>query len=178
LKNIRGPLVTGENEKGFTLMELIVVCVLIGIMLTLTIPTMRDAVFTDPLRVTSRRVIGLVGGVRELSARTQKPHLLYISQLENRIWFKEDTSREEEENEEADLKKDLLFPEGVSLTEVWIGGGGSVFEEQLAVWISPQGYMNRMMIQLQDDDGESLTIQFHTFLETASILEEFSPPAN
>ena len=83
-----------RDEKGFTLIELIVVTFLIGIMLSISIPSLRNTFFTDPLKASTRKIIGLVTGVRELAARSQQPYLLHISQMENRIWYEKEVDGE------------------------------------------------------------------------------------
>jgi len=168
-----------RGESGFTLMELLVVCVLIAVMLTFAVPTLRDTVFSDPLKNSSRKTIGFIGGVREFSARHRQAHLLYVSPTENKIWFTVDDVDQvdvQEDQPENKVNKELLIPEGVSIAEVWVGGEGSVLEEQIAIWISPQGYMNQTKIQLRDDNGQSLTVTFHTFLDSPSLSDDFLIP--
>ena len=67
------------NDHGFSLFELLVVCALIGIMVALSVPSLREALFSDPLKTTARKTMGLVNGVRELALRTQQPYFLHIS---------------------------------------------------------------------------------------------------
>lgn len=163
-----------QDDDGFTLVELIIVCVLIGLMLSITIPTMRSSFFSDPLKTSSRKAVGFVAGVRELAVRQQQPFLLHISESENRLWYEEDNEPEDEgdNNEEKELK----FPDDVSIKQVWIGGDGSSVEDKTVVWVSQQGYMNPTMIRLSGDDGEDLTLMFRPFIDTPIISEDFEVP--
>ncbi|SDO74387.1 pilus assembly FimT family protein [Desulforhopalus singaporensis] len=172
------PLVGDDDnmwrEKGFTLMELVVVCAIIGIMLSIVVPAMRGFVFGDPLKTSSRKLIGYVAEARSRSIRLQKPYILYISQLENRLSY-EPAAREETDAETGETAREFKLPDSVSISEIWVEGESGV-EGKLGVWINEQGYMNQTMIQLQDDAGESVTLHFHTFLDTVSITDDFTVP--
>lgn len=174
------------REGGFTLMELIVVCMLIGLMLTLTVPTMRDAFIDDPLASSARKVMGYVTGLRGVAVRTQQSILVHISEQENRIWYRKDISphtagKEGDvglDDELVTSAKDLKLHEDVTINSVWIGGDGSVVEEQMVIWISKQGYMNHSMIQLKDNSGAELTVEFQTFIDSPSITDRFEIPSS
>lgn len=162
----------GDNERGFTLIELIVVTFLIGIMLSISIPTLRNTLFTDPLKSTTRKIIGLVMGVKELAVRTQQPYLLHISQLENRIWYEKDLVGEENKDTDTLEKRELMFPESVKITGLWMAGDDTPAEGNSVVWISKQGYLNDTIIRIEDDDGNHLNLQFFPFLDPALVPEK------
>lgn len=161
-------------------MELIIVCILIGLMMAVAAPTMRNALFSDPLKASARNIIGKVTGVRELAVRYQQPYLLHISQSESRIWYEKDgVPADSEEEEEKKLEsRQVQLPEEIEINEIWIGGDGSSVEGKTVVWISKQGYMNPTKIQLQDDDGNELTVEFHPFIDSATISDRFDVPMN
>ncbi len=156
------------DESGFTLIELIVVCTLIGIMLSISIPSLRSTFFTDPLKTTTRKVIGLVGGVRELAVRYQHPYLLHISQAENRIWFEKDV----EEDIEKSRERELIFPETIKISRVRMSGEEDLSEDSTVIWITKQGYLNHTIIQLEDDKGNTLEVQFYPFLDSADVSDK------
>lgn len=158
-----------RNEKGFTLLELIVVCTLIGILLSLSVPSLRMTFFSDPLKSTARNMIGLVNGVRELAVRQQQPFLLHISPGERRIWYEmEDRSKVDEA--ENRRKEQILLPESVNISGLWMGNVESS-EEQSAIWISKQGYVQQTRVRLEDDDGKHLVVQFFPFLDAVTVTE-------
>jgi prepilin-type N-terminal cleavage/methylation domain-containing protein len=165
----------GGEEKGFTLLELIVVTALIGTMLAISVPSLRNALFTDPLKATTRKIIGLVTGVRELAVRSQQPYLVHISQLENRIWYEKDVGKGEIQANDTPQQGELLFPESVRITGVWVGADVELSDGHLVVWISKQGYLVDTIIRLEDDDGNHLNVQFYPFLEPAIVSDEVAP---
>lgn len=163
-----------KGERGFTLLELIVVCTLIGIMLSFSIPSLRTALFTDPLKSTARNLIGLTNGVRQLAVRQQQPYLLHIDEGEKRIWFEKETGTTTGKVEKADenhREKQLRLPETVRITGVWLAEDKQA-QDQTALWISKQGYMERTRVGLEDDEGNRLVVQFFPFLDAATVAED------
>ena len=164
---------------GFTLIELIVVCAIIGALLTLAVPSLRNTLISNPLKASTRQIIGFVSGLREKAERHGTPFLLHIDTLENKLWYQEDSGEEEKE---ALKEKDqtpgvsVILPETVQIGEVWTGGEAPVSEAEVVIWISPKGLMNPTMIQLQDDNGDELTVRFFPFLETPAISDTFTIP--
>jgi prepilin-type N-terminal cleavage/methylation domain-containing protein len=165
----------GGEERGFTLIELIVVTTLIGIMLSLTIPTLRTTFFTDPLKTTTRKLIGLVTGVRELAVRSQQPYLLHISWLENRIWYEPESWGNGREETGTEKKGELVFPQSVKISGIFLENDEGSPQDQIVVWVSKQGYMIDTLLRIEDEDGEHLNVQFYPFLEPALVADENTP---
>lgn len=171
-----------SDERGFTLLELIVVTALMGIMLSLSIPSMRDSFFTDPLKSAARNMMGLVSGVRAQAVRSRQPYLLHISQADNRIWCEMDQpegseSQKEAEALESDIPatKDLVFPESVHVAGVWLENDEDPALDDMVAWISEKGYMTETIIQLEDDEGNHLNVQFYPFIGPAIVGDSAVP---
>ena len=154
---------------------MIVVIFLIGIMLSLSIPSLRNTFFTDPLKATTRKIIGLVAGVRDLAIRSQQPYLLHFSRLENRIWYEKEVVGEDKKDQENQPTNQLLLPESVRITGLWMAGDEGSMEDNTVVWISKQGYLNDTVIRIEDNDGNHLNIQFYPFLDPALVADERVP---
>lgn len=182
------------GQRGFTLLELIVVCALIGTMLSLSIPSLRMAFFADPLKSSARKVIGLVNGVRELAVRHQRPYLLHIDEIEKRIWFEMDRDidsqgNKTQANNKQPLKKkamdnllsdsqekktlrerEIRLPETVKIAGVMMAEEDSS-QEQTVIWVTKQGYMKQTLVRLEDDGGKGINIRFFPFLDGVAITE-------
>lgn len=164
-----------RKEKGFTLLELIVVTALIGTMLAISIPSMRNAFFTDPLKSTTRKIIGLVTGIRELAVRSQQPYLVHVSQLENRIWYEKDVEKGGKKESATGQDGELVLPESVRITGAWAESDVDLSQGHLVIWISKQGYLIETIIRIEDDDGNHLNVQFYPFLDPAIVSDEVVP---
>ena len=166
--SITGKLNSGGDQKGFTLVELLVVCALISIMLSFGVASLKSSFFTDPLKSSARKIVGLVGGVRELAVRSQQPYFIHLSRLENRLWYERDGSGEEEDKEE---KRQLRLPEGISIREVQLALAEVSLIEPVSLWITKQGYMQETRIQLEDGKGKHISLQFFPFIDTVQVSE-------
>lgn len=182
------------GQRGFTLLELIVVCALIGTMLSLSIPSLRMAFFADPLKSSARKVIGLANGMRELAVRHQRPYLLHIDEIEKRIWFEMDgdidgQGNKTQSNSNQPLKKkatqnllsdsqdkkvlrerEIQLPETVKIAGVMVAGEDSS-QEKTVIWVTKQGYMKQTLVRLEDDGGKGINIRFFPFLDGVAITE-------
>lgn len=172
----RPPKITGSvpccSEQGFTLLEMIMVCVVIGLMLSLSVPSMRSSFFTDPLKSTSRKVIGMVSSVREIAVREQQTYLLHISEGENRIWYEGEFNVQNPLDGSKSGIHELVFPDSVKIAGMKVGGESSQVQDHVEIWISKKGYMHHTVIRLEDDDGEEITLQFFPFLDSVEISDQ------
>lgn len=157
---------------GFTLLELIVVCALIGIMLSLSVPSFRTTVFSDSLKATARHAISMVREARESAARQQKPYLLYINHIENSMWLKtEDVPAADTDEDESSPDK-FTLPEDVRIAGLWVAGEQKSTLEETVIWVSPDGYLAKTIISFEDEDGRTLAVEFQTFLEDAILHDQ------
>ena len=168
-----------NDARGFTLLELVVVSALIGIMLSISVPTLRSAFFTNPLKSTARQVVGIINEVRQTAVRNQEPYHIHLSQIENRIWYekvKEEEGDEDIEDElDAPQKQELIFPESVTLSRVWLQSSGVSSEAETTLWISKKGYMEQAAIGLSDEFDDSLAVQLNPFTDPIAVSEDFPP---
>jgi hypothetical protein len=142
-------------------------------MLSLSIPSLRTTFFTDPLKTTARKIIGLVNGVRELAVREQQPYLLHVSQPEKRVWYEREDKKESKKDLKEDThrqKQELRFPETINIRAVRMDENDSA-QEQNTIWITKQGYMQQTLIQIENDSGKNLKIQFFPFIDAAVIAD-------
>jgi prepilin-type N-terminal cleavage/methylation domain-containing protein len=164
------------EPQGFTLIELIVVTALIGILLAISVPSLRNTVFTDPLKSTTRKMIGLVTGVRELAVRSQQSYLLHISQLENRIWYEAEIVDKVKKENDPLKGGELLLPESVRISGVWTEGDDDSSDGQIDIWINKQGFLSDTIIRIEDSDRNHLNVQFYPFLKPAIVPDQVVPP--
>ncbi len=163
---------SGRGRSGFTLLELIIVCVLIGMLLVVSVPTMRNSLMDDPIRLAGRKLIGYVSGVREKAVREQQPYLLYFDLDENRLWSLPE-SDEKNGIKEAPDTGILQMPEDVNLRDLWSKSAGTTSRGIPELWISRQGYLDQSVIHLEDDDGEALSLLILPYIPAIEVHEGY-----
>jgi type II secretory pathway pseudopilin PulG len=163
----RLPSVGGQG--GFTLMELLVVCILSLMFLSLGIPSFRNAIYVDQLDSTARKIIGTIKELRTMAASQQKPYLLHIDFDEHRIWYEIDETK----NPLADEPKTgFSLSEDVKIDDVQTRTQGKQNSGRVTLWITSKGYMDQTALHLRRDQ-ELLTLLFSPFSSEARIYEDY-----
>lgn len=164
------PRKTSVSAKGYTLIELIVVLVLLGLMLGLTVPKFRQAVMSDSLDATSLRIIGLVGNLRERAISDQVSYVLHIDLRGKKIWAFAGTASEEEQ--ETARERAYQLPDDVKIADIWSWSSGKLYDEA-KIHFNKKGYIEQAMIHLQSLDGRQLSLELTPFLGSIKIHDGY-----
>ena len=159
------------DKKGYTLIELIVVLVLVGMMLTLAAPRLRHALLTDHLKSTARKLVGIINNLRNETVREQKAYTLHFDLNSNRFWT-DDPSMTEEELTLA-REEGTTLPSDVRIRDVWIKGEGKIVEGEAGITFTRKGYTQSSAIHLRSDDGREFTLELRPFSGKVKILESY-----
>lgn len=146
-----GPRTTYQaHRNGFTLLELIVVILLLGIMLVFTVPRFHETLFLDKTKTGSRWIIGKIRALKEAAIRNQKQYTLHIDLDTERFW-ETDASMSAEALENAALNADSL-PSGLKIADIEYPIGGKIHAGQTHITFYKNGYSDKALIHLQDGE--------------------------
>jgi prepilin-type N-terminal cleavage/methylation domain-containing protein len=160
-----------NSANGYTLIELVVVVALIGLFLGLAIPRLHYALVTDDLKATTRRIVGLVGEVRNEAIREQRVYLVHLDLESNRLWI--EYAGMGEEARALAQEQALVFPRGVRVLDVWRRGKGKQAQGEIILHFSKKGYVEQTLIHLGADDGRAFTVTLSPFLGTVKIYSRY-----
>ncbi len=160
-----------RESSGFTLMELVVVCMLIAFFLSLSIPTLRNSLVTDQLESTARKIIGMVKELRNQAVRDNKAYFLHIELDEKRIWYEADAATTTLERKKEE--KGIEFPEDITLEDVTTHSQGAKATGTVTIWISKRGYMDQTAMHLSEGGDNRLTLFFSPFSGAAKVYDGF-----
>jgi len=167
---LKFPEKTSIHVKGYTLIELIVVIVLLGLMLGITVPKFRQAILSDSLDATSLRIIGLVEDLRERAISNQVSYILHFDMREKKLWSFAGTASEEEQ--EAAKERAYELPPDVEIVDIWSWSGGKLYDEA-TIHFSRKGYVEQSMLHLQSQDGRQLSLELTPFLGSIKIHDGY-----
>jgi prepilin-type N-terminal cleavage/methylation domain-containing protein len=156
---------------GYSLIELMVVLILVGLMITIAVPRFRYALLTDNLKGTTRRLVATMTNLRNEAVREQRTYLFYLDLDSNRFWS-EWTGMTDEARRLA-RKGAFGFPEDVEILDVWFSGKGKQTASEAVIRFNKKGYVQESVIHLGSRDGRKLTLVFSPFQERARVLDEY-----
>ena len=168
------------HQAGFSLLELIVVCALIGIMLTVAAPVLRDGLYSDPLKSSTRKLINLINLAREQATDEQKYCRLSYDSGEQQFFFQllPGTQVDVVELEEMDIQQSFTLPESVHLHSFSKNGTTETGSDTLQIWFNPRGYNEQAAIHLENDDDDVMSIHIEPFVTEVRIFDAYTPFVN
>lgn len=165
-----------KNPPGFTLLELIIVCLLITVSLAFSVPRLRQTLVIDQLAASSRKVIALIKEVRQLAAQEQQPYLISFDLDRNKIAYQQDVSESKGEKEPGSPQPTIELPPSVRFQDILIGGAGKKSSGEVTLWINKQGYMEQTTLHLADEQDNIISLVLSPFLSTIKVYDTYINP--
>jgi prepilin-type N-terminal cleavage/methylation domain-containing protein len=158
------------TNRGYTLIELSVVVLLIGMMLLIAVPRVRDAVLDDDLKAVARRLISSARELRYQSVREQTDYILHIDLANPAFWvYPADTTPEKR----LELRKTAFrFPEGVRIADVRQSDDVKKAEGEVLVHFYRRGYVEPTVVHLAKEE-RAFTLVFNPFLQAMTVYEKY-----
>jgi len=166
-------------EHGFTLLELLIVAILISIMLAVSVPAFRNSLFTDPLKLSARQVIGTIREARQRAVSTEKGCELKVDIDANSLSLACPQPPEKEDQEkkpEPEITRILSLPSQVTITSVFDGAQEEHSTGIVSLWINNRGLMEPAIINLSDG-SEEIGLAQSPFISAIRMADQPLEPA-
>jgi prepilin-type N-terminal cleavage/methylation domain-containing protein len=160
-----------QDTRGYTLIELTVVIILIGLLMTLVVPRFQYSLLTDDLKATTRRMVGTIREARNDAIREQKIHYLHFDLESHRFWV-DSFGMTEEERTMARANATAL-PPSIRIQDVWKRGVGKKMAGEVLIRCNKNGYLQQSAIHLGSRDGRQFTLVLRPFLGKVKVLEDY-----
>jgi general secretion pathway protein H len=159
-----------RREAGYTLIELAVVMLLIGLMLFLAAPRVRDALIDDTLKSTARHLIGMANALRYEAVREQVDYVLHLDLNNNAAWTYSADMTPEKRSEQR--KNAFKFPPDVKIADIYrIGQEKQVHGEATIVFFK-RSYVQPTVVHLAKGD-RAFTMVFQPFLSAVEHYNQY-----
>ncbi|MBN1625096.1 MAG: prepilin-type N-terminal cleavage/methylation domain-containing protein [Deltaproteobacteria bacterium] len=159
------------NPGGFTLIELSVVLFLIGLIVSLVLPQIRDAALSDTLKNTAMVLTSTVNEIRHQAVKDNRECFLKFNFETKRFWADLAWITDEERNIAEALSFSL--PSDVEVTDICFKDGKIYTSEEVSISFSREGYITPAVIHLSSRDGRRLSFILRPFLGDAGVVEEY-----
>jgi len=162
---------TVSAAPGFTLVELLVVIVVLGLVSTLTLPLLADrGAGSENHKL--RRVAGTVKQLYNEATLTRDEYLLTFDLDNNRLETYRLNSHQQTVEKEAFGRPLDLTP--LRVRQVTVKGQGVFRRGRVSVMIYPLSWMDAAEVVFVRDDGRNVELVFSPLAGTATINEERS----
>ncbi len=174
-----------ENDcrRGFTLIELMVVLVLLSIMLAFSIPRFRTTILDDPLKQAARQLISLIREARQRAAVSDLGCYLEFDIEGGAIKLFCPVPTRTIGDEEADddgagedgPMLSITVPEPVAIESIFAADNERLSTGTAVLWINRRGLMEPSIINLSDGD-ETVGLRVSPFLPAVEVVDQVIVP--
>jgi type II secretory pathway pseudopilin PulG len=170
--------ITGNWNNGYTLIELGVVVFLMGLLLSLSVPRIRDSLLFNDEKSVIRDIVGKINGLREQAARTRTGYILRFDLVQNEYWIESyDMTAEGRWAARENAKR---LPGNVKVTDIShpytrikkLGTEDAMYFDA-SVFFTAEGYVEPTIIYLRADDNETWTIALSPFLSKTKVFDHY-----
>lgn len=162
---------SAKNKRGFTLIELMVVMLLISIILAVAIPRFDSTPFQDPGKKLSRWMINTVRHLRASAIQEQQIQSLVVDLSEQRMWMANEGMSEEEQAAAAEKAFDL--DSSMRMVNAQYPDQERINSGTIEIRFYPAGYSDRVLIHLEDDDAQRISFLVEPLLPKVKIFNEW-----
>jgi general secretion pathway protein H len=161
-----------RNKKGYTLIELMVVIILLGLVFAITAPRFRDAVLNDNLKSTTRKLVGKINELRTDAIQKQETLLLFFD-LESNMYWDGPGGMTPEGRDLRRKERATYLPQGIRITDISFMDRDKKIGGEISLRFNKKGYVQQSAIHLEAEDGREFTIVLRTFLPGVKIFEKY-----
>ena len=158
------------NKQGFTLVELLLVIVLIGVILVLAVPSIRDNLTGDNLKKTSRQLIGLERQLRVEAVRDQLDYILCLDIPNSTYWII--TADMTPEKQALMKKSPQHLPADVVITDIVGEDNKKQSSDEVRIKFGKNDICSPAVIHLAHEE-DKMTIVLNPFLGVTDIFNKY-----
>lgn len=140
---------TGRCRSGFTLVELLVVIVVIGLSMGMVAPRLAPDLFRTDFDAAARRLSGTMSSARSRAMLSGEPWAMTFDLDADAYWIQPALLGAER----GDAVRRVRLPEGVSVRWLEIGQRGRLLSGQNMLEFRPMGMTQPAVICLESDEG-------------------------
>ena len=167
---IKTSIIGKLNKQGFTLIELLLVIVLIGVVLVLAVPSMRDTLTGDNLKKASRQFIGMERKLRGEAVRDQIDYILCLDLPKAAYWVVSSDMTPEKQDE---IKKSPQhLPSGVAILDIVGENNKKQSADEARIKFGKNNVCSPAVIHLAYEE-DRMTIVINPFLGVTDIYGKY-----
>ncbi|RJR42020.1 MAG: prepilin-type N-terminal cleavage/methylation domain-containing protein [Desulfobacteraceae bacterium] len=160
-------------KPGFTLFELLIVIILLGMFGSLLFTRIADVIAEGDLRSAARMVIGEIQRYRAQAVHSRSDQFLAVDMIKNSLYGMNSQGESLSDVERTSGRQEKHLPSGVRLEDVVIHPQGKIQESAAVIRFYADGSMERALIHLRNEADEVYTLQLNPFTGAVKVYETY-----
>lgn len=171
MKNLIKTSIAGKlNKQGFTLIELLLVIALIGIVVVMAVPSIRDTLNEDDLKKASRQLMALERKLRVEAVRDQLDYILCFNIPSSTYWVIASDMTPEKQNEMKSHAQQL--PSDISIMDIVDENNKKQSSDEARIKFGKNNFSSPAVIHLQYKE-DKMTIVINPYLGITDIYDKY-----
>ncbi len=158
------------SSKGFTLIELTIVLLLIGIMFSITIPKFQETLIDNSLLSAEELIINSIKSCKDDAAQKNSIYTLHFDINEGIFWITDSKMTTEQQARGRERSESL--PKDITIKNICHVGAQNDGFSKSTITITPKGYAQPSIIHLKSDE-EEVSLILRPFLSRIDITDEY-----
>ncbi len=176
-----------DNNRAFTLIEIIVVITLMGIMFFFAIPRLDKSMFFGNSRQVSSWIVLKVKALKSKAVAKDTRYCLHVDINDNRLWVSSEAKakgtdakpegdtggKAAKKNASSSTQNEYTLPKGFRLLDVEFSDKRIKSSGTANLLFYPEGYSDRAIIHIENPDGRQLSYIIESFLPQVRISQNY-----
>ncbi len=166
----RGKTRTSRGKRGFTLVELMVVILLLGFVFLLTFPNFQEFLAPRDVKKAVRQFVGSVKYAQSQAATTKQRYRLNVDLKENAFWVSIEGEKNSFLREATPMGNPSYLPPGVIFLDMVRPDQGKIRDGIGYVEFSPTGWAEECSIHIRKGEEEVFTVFIRPLGGTVEVV--------
>ncbi len=165
-----------SSDQGFTLLELIVVGVLIGLMLAVTIPNIQSLLVNDPLKESVRLIAAAMTEAKRKGMGSEGA-ILAVDVAANKLVIRSGAKKQDQPGTKSADSQTVKLADSVSIISIWTHVSERRSDTIISLWVNKRGMIEPVIINVSDGE-RVMGLKSSPFLADIEVVDrELSPSA-
>lgn len=161
------------SRKGFTLLELLVVGVVISVVLAISVPVIRTQFLDDPLRKSTRLVVSIMAEARERALESENGIALVVDLSAGSLAMTPQPVETKDQKADPAAYTGMEISLPAAIAAVWTQSAGRTLSGTVVIYINRRGMMEPVLIDLVYGP-RTMRVKSTPFDDAVEIVEQKS----
>lgn len=157
---------------GFTLIEILVVTVIVGLMATLLLPRFPDLTEAR-LNQTARKLSNIIQYTFDQAHSGGETFMLKLNRAEGSYSLWRLNAKREFEPSDSPFARAAKFPDGIKMASAFTFSQGEIPADEARIFFTPGGLVDFAIIRLEDSAGRRKSVKVNPLMGSSEILDGF-----